>query len=202
MRPKTLPKTSADDLFRARLEAILDGRHELVRLAKLIDWQRFETAFGSLYVEHKGRPGLPTRLMVGLHLLQHAKGLSDEAVCAQWLENPYMQVFCGETCLQHKLPLERSSMSRWWGRIGADKLEELLAETLAAARRAKAVDSGKLERVTIDTTAQTKAIAHPTDTHLLLRSVGWLNRFARRHGSCFASPSCGWRSGPDVKSAA
>ena len=32
MRPKTLPKSSADDLFRARLEAILDGRHELVRL--------------------------------------------------------------------------------------------------------------------------------------------------------------------------
>ena len=182
MRPKTLPKTSADDLFRARLEAILDGRHELVRLAKLIDWQRFETAFGSLYVEHKGRPGLPTRLMVGLHLLQHAKGLSDEAVCAQWLENPYMQFFCGETYFQHKLPLERSSMSRWRGRIGADKLEELLAETLAAARRTKAVDTGKLERVTIDTTAQTKAIAHPTDSHLLLKSVEWLNRFARRYG--------------------
>ena len=182
MRPKTLPKSSADDLFRARLEAILDGRHELVRLANLIDWQRFETAFGSLYVEHKGRPGLPTRLMVGLHLLQHAKGLSDEAVCALWLENPYMQFFCGETHFQHKLPLERSSMSRWRGRIGADKLEELLAETLAAARRTKAVDTGKLERVTIDTTAQTKAIAHPTDSHLLLRSVEWLNRFARRHG--------------------
>ena len=141
MRPKTLPRTSADDLFRARLEAILDGRHELVRLARLIDWQRFETAFGSLYVEHKGRPGLPTRLMVGLHLLQHAKGLSDEAVCALWLENPYMQFFCGETYFQHKLPLERSSMSRWRGRIGADKLEELLAETLAAARRTKAVDT-------------------------------------------------------------
>ena len=53
---------------------------------------------------------------------------------------------------------------------------------LAAARRTKAVDTGKLGRVTIDTTAQTKAIAHPTDTHLLLRSLGWLNRFARRHG--------------------
>lgn len=182
MRPRTPPKTLTEDLFRSRLEAIIDERHELVRLARLIDWQRFEEAFGSLYVERKGRPGLPTRLMVGLHLLQHAKGLSDDAICAQWRENAYWQYFCGETYFQHELPLDRSSMSRWRGRIGAGKLEELLAETLAAARRAKAVDTGKLERVTVDTTAQTKAIAHPTDSHLLLRAVEWLNRFAKKNG--------------------
>ena len=203
MRPKTPPETSTDDLFRSRLDAIIDERHELVRLAGLIDWQRFEEAFGSLYVEHKGRPGLPTRLMVGLHLMQHAKGLSDEAVCAEWLENPYMQYFCGETYFQHKLPLERSSMSRWRGRIGAQRLEELLAETLAAARRAKAVDTGKLERVSVDTTAQTKAIAHPTDSHLLLRAVEWLNGFATGTASLdFASPMFGWPSGPGARSAA
>jgi transposase, IS5 family len=79
MRPKPPSEPRAEDLFRSRLAAILDERHELVRLAKLIDWDRFDDAFGSLYVEHKGRPGLPTRLMAGLHLLQHAKGLSDDA---------------------------------------------------------------------------------------------------------------------------
>lgn len=182
MRPKPPSKPRNEDLFRSRLDAIVDGRHELVRLARLIDWDRFEAAFGELYVDKTGRPGLPTRLMAGLHLLQHAKGLSDDAVCAQWLENPYFQVFCGETYFQHKLPLDRSSMTRWRGRIGQGKLEELLAETLAAAQRAKAVDAGKFERITIDTTAQTKAVAHPTDSGLLLRAVEWLNRFARRHG--------------------
>jgi len=182
MRPKKPNKTRSEDLFRSRLDAILDDRHELVRLAKLIDWGRFEAAFGDLYVDQKGRPALPTRLLVGLHLLQHAKGLSDEAVCAAWLENPYMQSFCGETFFQHKLPLDRSSMTRWRGRIGKDKLELLLAETLAAAVRAEAVDPAKFGRVTLDTTAQTKAVAHPTDSHLLLRAIVWLNRFARRHG--------------------
>lgn len=182
MRPKPPSKISNEDLFRSRLDAIVDDRHELVRLAKLIDWERFDAAFGGLYVDRTGRPGLPTRLMAGLHLLQHAKGLSDDAVCAQWLENPYFQVFCGETYFHHKLPLDRSSMTRWRARIGQDKLEELLAETLAAAKRAKAVDAGKFERITIDTTAQTKAVAHPTDSGLLLRAVEWLNRFARQHG--------------------
>jgi IS5 family transposase len=168
-------------MFRSRLENMIDMRHELVLLAGLIDWKRFDETFGGLYAE-KGRPGLPTRLMVGLHLLKHARGISDEQVCAQWIENAYFQYFCGETWFQTRLPLDRTSMSVWRGRIGPEKLEALLAETLAAAVRAKAVAPSQMQRVTIDTTAQTKAIAHPTDSHLLLRAIEWLNRLARRQG--------------------
>jgi IS5 family transposase len=183
MRPKPIstPAAGETDMFRNRLDNMVDMRHELVRLAGLIEWNRFDEAFGTLYAE-KGRPGLPTRLMVGLHLLKHARGISDDQVCAQWIENAYFQVFCGETYFQTRLPLDRTSMSVWRGRIGADKLELLLAETLAAATRAKAVDKSQMERVTVDTTAQTKAVAHPTDSHLLLRAVEWLNKLAKKHG--------------------
>src|SRR4051812_5203180 len=178
MRPKPLP-TQGDDLFRSRLDAIINGRHPLVQLAGLIDWARFDEAFGSLYAE-TGRPGLPTRLMVGLHLLKHMKGLSDEEVCAEWVENLYMQAFCGEAFFCHLLPLDHSSLTRWRNRIGADQLEVLLAETIAAATRTEALSPERLERVTIDTSVQTKA--HPTDSHLLLRGIAWLNRLAKRHG--------------------
>ena len=183
MRPKPIPTTSRSetDMFRNRLENMIDMRHELVLLAGLIDWKRFDDAFGSLYAE-KGRPGLPTRLMVGLHLLKHARGISDDQVCAQWVENAYFQFFCGETYFQTRLPLDRTSMSVWRGRIGADKLEALLAETLAAATRAKAVEPSQMQRITVDTTAQTKAVAHPTDSHLLLRSIEWLNKLAHKQG--------------------
>jgi IS5 family transposase len=113
--------------------SIADPRHELVRLAALIDWSRFDDAFGALYHESKGRPALRTRLMAGLHLLKHMKGLSDEEVCTAWLENPYFQLFCGEEHFQHRLPFDRSSMTRWRQRMGADALEVLLAETIAVA---------------------------------------------------------------------
>ncbi len=99
---------------------------------------------------------LPTRLMAGLHLLKHMEGLSDEVVCKRWVENPYFQYFCGEQHFRHKLPLDRSSMTRWRDRIGADKLELLLAETLRVAMRTKAVTPQACERVTVDTTVQTK----------------------------------------------
>jgi transposase, IS5 family len=181
MRPNDPPASSNLELFRSRLENIIDARHPLVRLARLIDWQRFAEAFGPLYKD-AGRPGLPTRLMVGLHLVKHMDGLSDEAVCARYLDSPYVQAFCGEEFFRHELPLDRSSMTRWRQRIGAGKLEELLAETLAAGRRAGAVQDRHFERVTIDTTVQPKAIAHPTDSRLLHRGIEILGRLAKRHG--------------------
>jgi len=181
MRPKPASPPTTDDLFRNRLSNILDQRHALLRLAGLIDWSRFEQEYGALYAE-QGRPGLPTRLMVGLHFLKHIKALSDEQVCAQWVENPYFQAFCGETYFQHELPLERSSMSRWRERIGPDKIETVLAESIAVAVKGGAVEPKHFERVTIDTTVQTKAVAHPSDSHLLYRGIEWLNRLAKRHG--------------------
>ena len=138
MRPKQPAAEPREDLFRTRLENLVDRRHALARLAGLIDWGRFEAAFGPLYTEGTGRPGLPTRLMVGPHLLKHMDGPSDEAVCTRYLDSPYVQLFCGEVHFQHGLPLDRSSMTRWRQRIGPERLEALLAESLAAARRGAA----------------------------------------------------------------
>jgi len=181
MRPDP-SKAPSSDLFRSSLEAILDPEHELIRLAALIDWGRFDDAFGPYFHERKGRRGLRTRLMAGLHLLKHMKGLSDEETCAVWRENPYFQAFCGETHFQHGLPFDRSSMTRWRKRIGADEMELLLAECLVVAVKTKAVSQRQLERITVDTTVQTKAVAHPTDSHLILRAIEWLNRVAKRYG--------------------
>jgi IS5 family transposase len=73
--------------------------------------------------------------MVGLHLIKHMDGLSDAAVCARFLDSPSVQLFCGESHVQHALPLDRSSMTRWRQRNRAERLDLLLAETLAATNR-------------------------------------------------------------------
>jgi hypothetical protein len=73
--------------------------------------------------------------MVGLHLIKHMDGLSDAAVCARFLDSPSVPRFCGESHVQHALPRDRSSMTRWRQRIGAKRLELLRAKTLAAANR-------------------------------------------------------------------
>jgi len=181
MRPKEPLTTTTDDLFRARLSNIINPRHEVVRLAQMIDWRMFETAFGPLYAE-VGRPGLPTRLMVGLHLLKHVFNLSDEAVCARWVENPYYQHFCGFDYFQHELPVDRSSMTRWRERIGPGGMEVLLKATIAAGLDGGVVAPKELERVTVDTTVQPKAVAHPSDARLYHRGQEILVRLAAKHG--------------------
>ena len=180
--PKPQNAPAQDDFFRSRLDAIIDPRHALVRLAKAIDWAVFDEAFGALYSETTGRPGLPTRLMVGLHMIKHMDGISDEEVCTRFLDSPYVQRFCGEAFFRHDLALDRSSMTRWRKRIGAERLEVLLGESLAAATRTGAVSKRHMERITVDTTVQEKAVAHPTDTRLLLKALETLVALARKNG--------------------
>jgi IS5 family transposase len=73
-------------------------------------------------------------------------------------------------------------MTRWRQRIGPERLELLLAESLAAAQRGGAVEEKHLRRVTVDTTVMPKAVTHPTDSKLLHRGIEILVRLARRHG--------------------
>ena len=80
MRPRKPDPTPQTDLFRESLAAILDPLHELLQLAARIDWDRLDALYGATFVEHVGRPGLPTRLMVGLHLLKHVKGVLSQTV--------------------------------------------------------------------------------------------------------------------------
>ena len=54
MRPRRPREAPSDDLFRARLSNQLDLKHPLIRLAGLIEWESFETEFGSLYHETLG----------------------------------------------------------------------------------------------------------------------------------------------------
>ena len=94
-------------------------------------------------------------------------------------------------------------MTRWRRRVGPERLEAVLAVTIAAAVRSGAMEEKHAKRVTIDTTVQTKAVAHPTDSHLLHTGVRWLARLARRHGVALrrrcASPSCGWPPRPGAR---
>lgn len=181
MKPQARPDSPTDDLFRHRLENLIDTRHELVNLAALIDWQRFDALWGEAFCE-VGRPAIATRLIAGLHYLKHSYGLSDEQVVKRWAENPYWQYFCGERYFQHELPVDPSSLTRWRQRLGEKGLESLLSATIEAAVTSKAVKSRDLKRVTVDTTAQEKAIAFPTDSRLYNRARERLVRLAKAHG--------------------
>jgi IS5 family transposase len=182
MRPKERRETGQTDLLRSRLDAIIDMNHALVKLARTIDWSFLEQRFGAVYEDKPGRPPLPTRLMAGLAILKHTYDLSDEVLCERWVENPYYQFFCGEEFFQHRLVFDRSSLTRWRQRMGEEKLQALLQESLAVATRTEALKPSDLNRVIVDTTVQPKNVMFPTDARLLNRAREILVRLAKRHG--------------------
>jgi IS5 family transposase len=142
----------------------------------------FDEKFGNLYHPSQGRPGNPTRLMVGLHYLKYTYDLSDEEVVERWMENAYWQYFCGEKYFEYKAPIDPTSMTRWRKKIGVEGAEELLKETIQTALRMKAVRVREFESVNVDTTVQEKAITHPTDSKLYNRMREKLVKLAQRRG--------------------
>ncbi|GKT24737.1 hypothetical protein AVHM3334_15705 [Acidovorax sp. SUPP3334] len=166
MGPKpSQPQTA--ELFRPRLDELINMRHPLVKLAALIDWAEIERTFAASFTSARGRPALPPRLVAGLLYLQHAFDASDEAVVNTWVENPYWQFLCGETYLQTEAPIDPSSLTRWRKRVGEEGVQTLLAASIEAARRGGVVRASSVDSVIVDTTVMPKAIAHPTDSRLL-----------------------------------
>ena len=182
MRPRERRETGEQDLFRSRLDQIIDMKHSLVTLARTVDWGFLEQAFGAVYTDGPGQPPLPTRLMAGLAILKHTYDLSDEVLCERWVENPYYQFFCGEEFFQHRLVFDRSSLTRWRQRMGEERLQALLQESLSVATRTEAIKPSDLNRVIVDTTVQPKNVMFPTDARLLNRAREILVRLAKGAG--------------------
>ena len=180
MQPKKQYETP--DLFRSRLDQILNRNHPLFVLANKIDWSFFEEEFGKSYVEDRGRPGKPIRLMVGLHYLKYSFNESDESVLERFLENPYWQYFCGFEYFQHNLPIDSSSLTRFRKRLGESGSEKLLEELIQTAKREGHLKRRDLDKVNIDTTVQEKAIAFPTDARLYYKMREVLVRAAQERG--------------------
>jgi IS5 family transposase len=181
-KPRELRETGEQDLFRSRLDQIIDMKHELVRLAQAIDWPVLEARFGAVYSDGPGMPPLPTRLMAGLAILKHTFDLSDESLCARWVENPYFQYLCGEMFFCHDLPFDRSSMTRWRNRMGEERLTALLQESLSVAVKTGAMKPADTRQVIVDTTVQAKNVMFPTDAKLIHRARERLVRLAGKVG--------------------
>ncbi len=182
MKPTEPVETGQRDLFKARLDQILDMGHPKAVLARVIDWDLLAAKCGPAYSDKPGHPALPTRVMAGLAILKYTDNLSDEELCARWVENPYYQYFCGEEFFRHELPFDRSSMTRWRQRMGEDKLQTLLEESLAVSVKLGAAKPQDFTQAVVDTTVQEKNIAFPTDAKLIHRARERLVKQAKEEG--------------------
>lgn len=180
MRPNPQDNPQTYDIFRSQLTQVINMQHELVKLSQIIDWKHLEEKNAAFYRE-EGRPGVTARLMIGLHILKYMFNLSDEGICERWVYDPYFQYFCGEIYFQHRLDMERSSMTHWRKRVGDKFCQDLLQESLHSAYQVGALETKQIEKVAVDTTVQPRAITFPTDAKLYYKAIIALGKLAKKN---------------------
>ena len=106
----------------------LDSENRWLKIAKLIPWEEIECKYKRFFSE-KGRPSLDSRLVIGILLLKHMTGFSDDDIVKLVNENPYMQVFCGLDQFATESLLDSSTLSKTRKRLGKKYFAELERET-------------------------------------------------------------------------
>ena len=169
MRPRNEQKTL--EIFKVRLEEIINKTHPLVKLSETINWKSLELKLSKKYAEKIGAPGKEIRLMVGLQYLKYMYNESDEMIVEKFVENPYYQYFCGNEYFEHSLPIDSSSMTNFRKRMGKETIEELFKETVNSAESSEQIKEKDFEQLNVDTTVQEKAISFPTDAKLYYKML-------------------------------
>jgi IS5 family transposase len=105
--------------------------------------------------------------MASLLYLKNSFNLSDEELVERWAENVVWQFFSGMAYYEPRLPCDATQIGRFRRLLGEDGIEQLLKATIDCAVDIQAVKPADLERVIVDSTVQSKAIAHPVDSRLL-----------------------------------
>lgn len=163
-------------MFETLFSDILNPEHELLHATRLIDWDGLHDTLCAYY-SPLGRQGKPIRLMVGIHILKHRYDCSDERAVEELHENAYWQCFCGFNTFQGGQILEASSLVKFRNRIGTVGMQQIESLLLKAWSEMGLV---KTKRVAVDTTAQPKNIAYPTDADLLHRIRGKIVKQIKR----------------------
>jgi IS5 family transposase len=166
------------DLFRTRLEDLINPNHELALLSKKIDWAYFETAFASYYSE-KGAPSVPIRTMVGCLLLKYLYNLGDERIPEYWVRDVYFQYFCGGVFFEHKFPFDPSDFCHFRKRVGDEGIAKIFAYSVKLHGREVA---GQARLVLSDTTVQENNTTFPTDAKLCKKVIDKCNEIAEKSG--------------------
>ena len=74
---------------------------------------------------------MPVRLMVGCLLLKRIYNLGDETLAKAWVQNPYMQYFCGYSYFDHGFPCDPSDFVHFQIKNFSQKFPDLIWTPIA-----------------------------------------------------------------------
>jgi len=155
----------------------LNGNNRWIKLHDKIPWVQLEELYRKYY-SHLGRPGKDSQLINGLLIIKHTKDISDEKVVEEFMENPYLQYFCGyDQLVTLEQEIDPSTLSKVRGRVGVEYFRMFEEEIIKILIDEKVI---KVNEQMVDATVYPAGIKYPTDTGLLEDTRLWLVKNIRK----------------------
>lgn len=149
----------------------LNEKNRWIVLHDQIPWKKLEEIYRK-YHSPLGRPGKDSQLINGLLIVKHTMDISDEMVVEQFLENPYVQFFCGyDQLVTNEKEIDPSTLSKVRGRVGAEYFQKFENEIIKLLVEKKVI---KAREQMVDATVYPAGIRYPTDTGLMEDVRQWL----------------------------
>ncbi len=154
----------------------MSAENRWVKKAETIPWREIEERYAQLFTNKKGNVAKPLRLALGACIIQAEYGYSDEEVCHQIQEGPYLQFFCGFSEYKDEPPFDASLMVYFRKRLTPEILGESnemiiqKAQTVQEPPLPPEDDNGDPPNngtLIVDATVAPSDIRYPTDTSLL-----------------------------------
>lgn len=154
----------------------LNLKNRWIKLHDLIPWEELEAIYRK-YFSRLGRPGKDSQLINGVLIVKHVMVMSDEEVVDCFLENPYVQYFCGYDQFVTNKGIEASTLTRMRKRLGIEYFQRFEAEILRILRERKIIKS---QEQMVDATVFPANISYPTDTGLIEAVRIWVVEIIKR----------------------
>jgi hypothetical protein len=172
---KSTPQLSIDDFIFPYGK--LKANNRWVCMADLVPWDEIERNYAAGFVNN-GAPAHPARMALGSLIIKQMLGCSDEELCSQVAENPYMQFFCGLKEFSDECPFGASTLVAFRKRFSEEDIKRINECMLTKAKddddgnSDNGGSSGGSANVTehtmaLDATVAPSDITYPQDVKLI-----------------------------------
>ena len=157
------------------ISEIVPGAHDLVKLKKLLDWEKMNAVYKECYKSKKGNSTKNTNLVLGLFILKHLYQRSYRVLIDELHVNTAYMHFCSVSCeeikalnKEDKKIIDHSSLVKIKKRLGPERFKRIV-DIFNNQLIEKGIVNGK--HLFSDTTSLEKNIIFPTDVSLLKRVI-------------------------------
>lgn len=136
--------------FKTEFESKLDPNNRWVKMAKLLDWDRFAAIYSQHFSSTMGAKGIDARIIIGALIIKHIEAKDDRGTIDAIKENPYMQFFLGFDHFSSEPVFDPSLFVHIRKRLGNEDFNKMNQAIIAKALNLNEKDKVKKNRKNTD----------------------------------------------------